>query len=61
MRRADLVWWVLLGAGSAFAAAMFMLDKTPPHLLFAVLPAFGIAATLSRSWLRARSSHSRGR
>ncbi|MEU0562337.1 hypothetical protein [Dactylosporangium maewongense] len=65
MKRADVVWWVLLGTGFAFAVAMFIaifiFDVTPPHLLFAALPAFAIAATLSRSWLRDRSSHPRSR
>jgi hypothetical protein len=56
MRRADVVWWVLLGVGFAVVVAMFVaifiLDVTPPPLLFAAPPAFGVAASLSRSWLR---------
>jgi hypothetical protein len=65
MRRAQVVWWALLGAGCAVATAtfiaIFILDVTPPPLLFAALPAFGLAAGLLRSWLRDRPGHLHGR
>ena len=55
------MWWVLVGVGfagvSAMFIAIFVLDLTPPHLLFAALPAYGIALGLVRSSLRYRSAH----
>ncbi|MFF5235350.1 hypothetical protein [Dactylosporangium sp. NPDC000521] len=65
MRRAHVVWWVLVGVGFAGVLAMFfaifVLDLTPPHLLFAALPVYGIALGLWRNSLRDRSGHLRSR
>jgi hypothetical protein len=65
VRRLRVLWWVLVGVGFAGAVALtiavYLFDSTPSHLLFAALPAYGVALGLTRSWLKGRSGADDGR
>ncbi|XVV10113.1 hypothetical protein ACQP2X_35445 [Actinoplanes sp. CA-131856] len=56
MDRSRVIWWVLVGVGVAYALALtvaiYTLDATPGHLVFAVLPAYGVALGLTRRWFK---------
>lgn len=65
VRRSGVLWWVLVGVGFAGAVALtiavYLFDSMPSHLLFAALPAYGVALGLTRSWLKGRSGAGDGR
>ena len=58
--RLRVLWWVLVGVGFAGAVALttavYLFESTPPHLVFAALPAYGVALGLTRSLLKGRSA-----
>jgi hypothetical protein len=59
VRRAYVLWWIGVCVGvagaSALLIAVYLFDSEPSHLLFAALPAYGIALGLARRWLPGRS------